>query len=443
MGRKEDRIKRSLEKNAAAECNRIQQKFFPDLFDWFDQIHDPRDTRYITYSSKEMLGTIYYKVIGGVATMQEMTRRFNDERIVENIYAFLHSPQKENLPHYVTENEFLSRVDPSQIEEIRRRMIYDLIRRRSFEDARVCGKWCILVDGSELDEGMVKKNDQYLLRTYDKGKDTEFKKYHRSVLEAKIYLGKDLVASIATEPIENEPDYEALKMTDEQIKQDCEYKAFFRLADKLKRDFPRLPICIVADGLYVSERIIEICEKKGWSYIFRYKVGCAPSIAEEYELIPEKDYDGAGAEYVNDVVYHAGYINMLNYTERKTIKKQQVSTNFAWITNIRITKGNAAKLVRAGRNRWKIENQGFNRQKHWQGNIEHACSWDREAQLNHYLIEQVADLVKQLYEYFYLKKMGIKKTQKNISSDLLASFERPLTETEDTFNTQLQKAVEA
>ena len=29
----------------------------------------------------------------------------------------------------------------------------------------------------------------------------------------------------------------------------------------------------------------------------------------------------------------------------------------------------------AGRNRWKIEDQGFNRQKHWQGKIEHTCSF--------------------------------------------------------------------
>lgn len=41
----------------------------------------------------------------------------------------------------------------------------------------------------------------------------------------------------------------------------------------------------------------------------------------------------------------------------------------------RITKNNAKKIVCAGRNRWKIENQGFNRQKRLQGNIEHACSF--------------------------------------------------------------------
>ena len=47
-------------------------------------------------------------------------------------------------------------------------------------------------------------------------------------------------------------------------------------------------------------------------------------------------------------------------------------------------------------------------------------------------MEQIADFMKQLYEYYYLKKNGIEKKQKNISSDLLASFGRQLTK-EDIF----------
>ena len=39
--------------------------------------------------------------------------------------------------------------------------------------------------------------------------------------------------------------------------------------------------------------------------------------------------------------------------------------------------------------------------------------------------------MKQLYEYYCLKKNEIRKTQKNISSELLASFGRQLTEPED------------
>ena len=68
------------------------------------------------------------------------------------------------------------------------------------------------------------------------------------------------------------------------------------------------------------------------------------------------------------------------------------------------------------------------------------CSWNEQAQKNHYLMEQIADFIKQLYEYYYLKKNEIKKLQKNISPELLASFGRQLTKTEDT-KVELHKAV--
>ena len=55
-------------------------------------------------------------------------------------------------------------------------------------------------------------------------------------------------------------------------------------------------------------------------------------------------------------------------------------------------------------------------------------------------MEQIADFIKQLYEYYYLKKKEIKKLQKNISPELLASFGRQLTKTEDT-KVELHKAV--
>ena len=40
----------------------------------------------IDYSIKTMLGTLYYKCIGGISSMQEMTPQFNNEKVVENLY---------------------------------------------------------------------------------------------------------------------------------------------------------------------------------------------------------------------------------------------------------------------------------------------------------------------------------------------------------------------
>jgi len=104
-----------------------------------------------------------------------------------------------------------------------------------------------------------------------------------------------------------------------------------------------------------------------------------------------------------------------------------VTTTFQWITSLQITEKNAEKMASKGRLRWKIENEGFNRQKNWGNDITHACSFDGNALKNHYLIYQIADFIRQLYEHFSLEKKGIERTIKNISSALLASFGRQLT----------------
>lgn len=60
-------------------------------------------------------------------------------------------------------------------------------------------------------------------------------------------------------------------------------------------------MCIVADRLHVSEKVLRICKANRWDYIIRYKEGCALLIRREYEPIPENK--AVKAEYVNEVVY--------------------------------------------------------------------------------------------------------------------------------------------
>lgn len=438
MSREQERIKKKLEQNPIVECNKIQQRFYPELFTRFEDVKDPRHQSYIQYSIKTMLGTLYYKCIGEISSMREMTSKFNDETVVKNLYSFIGDEERNYMPHGVTINELLEKLEPTELENVQKDIVYTMIRRKTFDSAKVLKKWQVIVDATELDEGYKKKNEGYLSRCYNKGEATEFTKYHRSILEAKIYFGNNLVCSIASEPIENSEEY--VNQGEEAVKQDCESKAFVRLAAKIKKKFPRLPIVITADGLYVTQRVLQICEEYRWDYIIRYKEGSASSIAKEYRALPEKEKIGAGIEYQNEIMFKNFDVNLIYFKEKKIVNKAEKVTEFAWITSIKITKNNAKKIVSAGRNRWKIENQGFNRQKHWQGNIEHACSWNERAQKNHYLMEQIADFMKQLYEYFYLEKNAIKKLQKNISSELLTSICKHLTETED-INTELHNAV--
>jgi len=48
-------------------------------------------------------------------------------------------------------------------------------------------------------------------------------------------------------------------------RQDCELRAFKRLAVRLKEYFPRLNICVLADGLYSNVSIMDVCHNNAWS----------------------------------------------------------------------------------------------------------------------------------------------------------------------------------
>ena len=69
MSRERDRITKRLEKNPVIECNKIQRKFYPELFSKFEQVTDPRNKSYIEYSTRVMLGGMIGPIILEAAVM--------------------------------------------------------------------------------------------------------------------------------------------------------------------------------------------------------------------------------------------------------------------------------------------------------------------------------------------------------------------------------------
>jgi hypothetical protein len=57
------------------------------------------------------------------------------------------------------------------------------------------------------------------------------------------------------------------------------------LSERLKKEYPRLPICILGDSLYACNRVFELCKKFRWKYILRFKSGSIPSIAKEFDIL--------------------------------------------------------------------------------------------------------------------------------------------------------------
>lgn len=85
---------------------------------------------YINYTSDVMLAIPIMNNICDVRSMQGMTRTFNSDACIANTALITGQDELEELPHYVTVNEFLSRLNPDELSAIRTKMIKSLIRKR-------------------------------------------------------------------------------------------------------------------------------------------------------------------------------------------------------------------------------------------------------------------------------------------------------------------------
>lgn len=428
--RKEKREKES-KTNFFVEFIRIKEHFFQDITKRMKMVKDKRHKSYIDYEADILLFSVIMKNSCGLDSMCSMTQKFNKDECIENIAKVLGYESLENLPHHDTINDFLKTLDNIEIEKIRDYMIRELLNKRSLECYRILGKyWGVAVDATGL-YSFNERHCEHCLKKEHKDKKTGEvirTTYYHNVLEAKLILG-DMVFSIATEFIEN--------CNENVTKQDCELKAFKRLQATLKKKYPRLPICLLADSLYACEPVFEICDQNKWKFLIRFKEGSITSVANEFKAIKQLEKTrNKNCNWVNDISYNKRYVNLI---ETKVEADDKVTT-FVFITNVHITKRNADEIVYGGRSRWKIENQGFNNQKTKRYKIEHTNSLNYNAMKNHYLITQIADILRQLFEKGLEGIRTLKKGIKEISSILLESLRTQKITDEDI--SQIQKRIQ-
>lgn len=411
--------------------------FFPNLQEVLAHTEDPRCASYITYTPEELLFPAILAKATDVHSGRHMDSSFNTETCIENIYRVLAKERKETVPHHDTLNDYLTVLPNKELETVQDSMIKGLLKGRALEAFRLLGKWWIVAfDGTGL-YCFPERHCEHCLKREITDPITKEKRtiYMHHVLEAKLICG-DMALSLGCEFIENE---------DENIeKQDCEIKAFYRLAEQIKQKYPRLPICILGDSLYACDPVFELCKSYGWKYQLRFKDGRIPTLGKEVAAINamgglEEDASGA-CQFSNDVV--AGH-RTVNYVKQRVSLEEKgeiTKKTFQFLTDLRITKGNAASLANAGRARWKIENEGFNTQKNFRCHIEHVWCEDYNAIKNHYLLAQIAEIIRQLYEKGSKLIKTVKLGLMEISSLLLESLRNRLLTQEDI--TQLAKPIQ-
>lgn len=234
--------------------------------------------------------------------------------------------------------------------------------------------------------------------------------YHQMLGAVIIHPDEKVVIPLAPEPIVKK---------DGNNKNDCERNASKRLLEDVRREHPHLKMIIIEDGLASNYPHLILIDSLSMQYIIGVKEGDHKFLfdwikhAEGKEVIIKKDKITHKFRYVNNVPLnneHFDYkVNVLEYWEEKPSGKKQY---FSWITSFEITNENVFELMRAGRARWKIENETFNTLKNQGYNFEHnyghgynnLCSVMTMLMLLAFLIDQVQQLCCKLYQKAYQKR---------------------------------------
>jgi hypothetical protein len=349
----------------------------------------------------------------------------------------------ETCPHGDTLNVTFGRLNPDQVQAVVPALVRTLIRKKVLDRYRLLGRYFVIaIDGT----GRLifpERHCPHCMTVTHNGKTT----YYHPVLEAKLVLPNGFAFSILTEFIENPGENPS--------KQDCELKAFYRLrstasaavAERLKAEFPRLPICLSLDSLFAGGPTMSICEQNNWKFMIVHKDGDIPFIRKEFEsllpLTPENHFiflsgpqGKTRQEYrwINDISYTDSEkkkhtVGVLECVESEPDPKepdQTKTTRFRWITNFTLKDKQVIELAnQGGRIRWKIENEGFNVQKNGGFDLEHAYTTDPVASKVFYFLLQIAHLLAQLIEKGSLFRQAFPDgvgSAKNIAFRLLEAW---------------------
>ena len=146
------------------------------------------------------------------------------------------------MPHADTLARFLEKINVSEIQECMVELVKDLITKKKFKNYLYKKGYIIAIDGTQKFYRNWQWDDKCLQRNV--GSETKTEQSYVYVLESILILGNGISLPLYSLFLSNEDWKKG------ETKQDCERKAFYRLAEKLKKLFRNSRIILSIDGLY-------------------------------------------------------------------------------------------------------------------------------------------------------------------------------------------------
>jgi hypothetical protein len=374
-----------------------------------DQIPDPRPAASVTYAARFLLWWGLSLFLFKLRSRRQLDFDLDaaGTQVLTNLNRLADTHQI-TRPVNKTLDDFLGQVGSQPVADLRTQLLRPLLRQKLFDPARLLGHRLVLLDAT----GHLRFHQRHCARCLVR-QHGSCTLYLHQVLEAKLLGPAGLVASIGSVFIENPDQTQRLQTaTAEQLKQDCELKAWQRLAPVLKKDYPQLPICIVGDGIYLCGAALAVARDHNWRFLVVFKPGRLPAVWQEFQRLltlgPQQCVEWVLPDGTRQVYR---WVNGLSYTDSEgrdwtfhalqceETRPGKKPTVWAWATDLPVNRRTVVAIANeGGRQRWCIENQGFNMQKNSDMRLEHAYSHGAEQLQAFYVLLQIAHLMLQLLE---------------------------------------------
>ncbi len=321
----------------------------------------------------------------------------NIRRNLRHLYGVKKAPSDTCL------RERLDQISPQQLRRSFKTIFACLQRGKMLESYRYLdGHYIVSIDGTGQYSSQQVHCDNCCEKHHRSGETTY---YHHMLGAVIVHPEHKVVIPLAPEPI--------IK-SDGATKNDCERNASKRLLSDLRREHPHLKVLVVEDGLGSNYPHLTLLDSLKMNYIIGAKPGDHEYLFDWIKDLAHRSHRQEEANgtlhefrYYSDVPlndkHHDYRVNVLCYTETKSTGKRQT---FSWVTRLTLTQDNVYEVMRAGRARWRIENETFNTLKnqgyHFEHNYghgyKHLCSVMTMLMMLAFLIDQVQQLCCKTYQ---------------------------------------------
>jgi len=328
-------------------------------------------------------------------------------------------PELDSLPHADTLFRLL-RDRGETVQEIEQAMIdlvQKLIRQKKFRRFLINNCYPIALDGSRKTTFTGLWSDALLQQRISGSEeqgDAQYQ-YYIYVLEASLCLHNGMVIPLMSEFLDfREGD-------GDRNKQDCEMRAFHRLAERIKKTFPRLPIMMLLDGLYANGPVIERCLSYHWQFMIVLKDGSLPSVWDEYHGLRSLERNNEHRQEWHGRQQHFRWVNGIRYDYATNNSKhltlnvvvchetwQELNKNaqevtgeskHAWLSSRPLRADNVHERCNlGGRHRWGIE-AGFLVEKHQGYQYEHSFAQSWNAMRGYHYLMRLGHLLNTLARF--------------------------------------------